>query len=148
MTHTDPLSSTSPAAPNQRCFYHLASGWVELHRLQFLPGYCILRSDVPVTSINELDPQSQAQFLADMVLVGDALLAVTGCYRINYALLGNAGPLLHAHIVPRYLAEQEDLRKGPPWSYPDVLVDARKFDLPRDWEWMARIEAAIEAKSK
>ncbi len=134
---------TTQAAPNPRCFYRLTSGWVELSRLQFLPGYCVLRPDPPLPPINELDPQHQAQFLADMVLVGDALLAATGCYRINYAILGNADPVLHAHIVPRYLDEPDDLRKGPPWSYPDEMIDAHKFDLERDRELMERIGTAI-----
>jgi hypothetical protein len=39
---------------------------------------------------------------------------------INYALMGNANPILHAHIVPRYLDEPEDLRKQPPWFYPNI----------------------------
>ena len=55
-----------------------------------------------------------------MALVGDALLEVTGAYRINYAILGNTDPALHAHIVPRFLTEPDEYRKGPPW-----IVSAR-----------------------
>jgi diadenosine tetraphosphate (Ap4A) HIT family hydrolase len=144
MPPPDQSASTSPAAPNPRGFSRLPSGWVELYPLQFLPGYCVLRSEPPAPSIHTLDPPKQAQFLADMLLVGEALLAVTGCYRVNYAILGNTDPVLHAHIVPRYLSEPEDLRKGPPWSYPDALIDARKFDLERDQELIQRIGAAVK----
>ncbi|MGD0749887.1 MAG: hypothetical protein ABSA23_00600 [Anaerolineales bacterium] len=63
-----------------------------------------------------------------MALVGDALLEVTGAYRINYGILGNSDPFLHAHIVPRYLTEPENLRNGLPCSYPRKLMDAVSFD--------------------
>jgi diadenosine tetraphosphate (Ap4A) HIT family hydrolase len=65
----------------------------------------ILLPDPAVASINDLNQPQRAAYLCDMVTVGDALLEVTDAYRINYALAGNSDPFLHAHIVPRYLAE-------------------------------------------
>jgi diadenosine tetraphosphate (Ap4A) HIT family hydrolase len=52
-----------------------------------------------------------------MALAGDALLAVTGCLRVNYDILGNSDPALHAHIVPRYASEPEERRRMPIWLY-------------------------------
>lgn len=127
----------------QRRICRLPSGWVELYRLQFLPGYCILRADPPVESINDLSPEAQAQFMKDMLLVGEALLEVTGAYRINYAILGNSDPTLHAHIVPRYAYEKDEMRQGLPWSYPDEMIDSQKFDFERDQGLMERIEIAL-----
>jgi diadenosine tetraphosphate (Ap4A) HIT family hydrolase len=49
--------------------------------------------------------------------LGDALLKVTGAARINYAILGNAEPALHAHVIPRYTDEPEAQRSSHPWSY-------------------------------
>jgi diadenosine tetraphosphate (Ap4A) HIT family hydrolase len=51
-----------------------------------------------------------------MTLIGDALLEVTGVFRINYGIMGNSDPCLHTHIVPRYLTEPEKFRQGLPWS--------------------------------
>ena len=45
------------------------------------------------------------------------LLATTGCVRVNYEILGNTDPALHAHIVPRYASEPEDRRRMPIWLY-------------------------------
>ena len=39
-------------------------------------------------------------FFYEMSLVGDALLSVTDAVRINYEMLGNLEPALHAHIFP------------------------------------------------
>lgn len=55
--------------------------------------------------------------------MGDALIAVTDAYRINYETLGNSEPALHTHIIPRYLDEPEDRRKHPAmmvYSWPDA----------------------------
>ena len=79
-----------------------------------------------------------------MALVGDALLEVTGAFRINYAILGNTDPALHAHIVPRFLTEPDEYRKGPPWTYPKEVVDARMFDYERDKELIQQLAVAIQ----
>lgn len=124
------------------------SGWVLLCPTQFLRGYCILKSDPPVFSINDLDAEQRALFLQDMVLVGDSLLDVTGAYRMNYALMSNTNPVLHAHIVPRYLTEPEELRKGPPWFYPNQDQESLQFDAVRDRPLMDQIRESIQKRLK
>jgi diadenosine tetraphosphate (Ap4A) HIT family hydrolase len=78
--------------------------------------------------------------------VGDALLEVTGAYRINYTIAGNTDPYLHAHIVPRYLTEPEELRKGLPWSHPKEEMDSLLFDYERDKQLMQLLRQAIEKR--
>ena len=112
--------------------------------MQFLRGYCILLSEPVVPSINHLAPPQRAQFLSDMVLIGDAIMEVTGAYRINYAVLGNSEPVLHAHIVPRYSSEPDDLRCGLPWSYAQEVIDNALFDPDRDEELKAQLASAIQ----
>ena len=56
-------------------------------------------------------------FLHDMGRLGDALLKVTGAARVNYAILGNLEPALHAHVIPRYLDEPDAKRTAHPWAY-------------------------------
>ena len=52
-----------------------------------------------------------------MTRLGDALLKVTGAVRVNYAILGNLDPALHAHVFPRYTDEPENMRILQPWAY-------------------------------
>jgi diadenosine tetraphosphate (Ap4A) HIT family hydrolase len=111
--------------------------------MQYLRGYCVLQSDPVVESINALDPSIRGQFLEDMVLVGDAILEVTGAYRMNYFIGGNSDPVLHAHIVPRYLTEPEELRRGGPWSHPEANDEATFFDHERDQKLMKELGRVI-----
>lgn len=120
------------------------SGWVEMSKSQFLRGYIILRSDPVVTSINDLNGEQRAQFLLDMVTVGDAVMEVTGAYRMNYFIAGNYDPLLHAHIVPRYMTEPEQYRKGLPWLHPGFDDSPAQFVAERDAPLVREIEQAIQ----
>jgi diadenosine tetraphosphate (Ap4A) HIT family hydrolase len=114
--------------------------------MQFLSGYCILRAEPEVESINSLDRQERLIFLGDMALVGDAIQEVTGAYRINYAIAGNTDPVLHAHIVPRYLSEPEERRKDLPWTYPDRFAAEKQFDAQRDSALIASLRTAIQKR--
>jgi diadenosine tetraphosphate (Ap4A) HIT family hydrolase len=94
----------------------LRSGWVVMAERQVLTGYCLLLPDPVVPHLNALAPAARAEFLADMALIGDALLAVTAGLRINYAIFGNVDPALHAHVFPRHAAEPEATRTAQPWA--------------------------------
>ncbi|HVM71751.1 MAG TPA: hypothetical protein VMT91_08330 [Anaerolineales bacterium] len=131
---------------NPSVICRVPSGWAAMCDMQYLSGYTILLSDPVVASINNLDYLQRAVFLNDMTLIGDALLEVTGAYRINYCILGNSDSYLHAHIIPRFLSEPEKLRKGGPWSYPKKLQDEAIFDFERDKELMQQIAAAIRKR--
>jgi diadenosine tetraphosphate (Ap4A) HIT family hydrolase len=139
--------ATARTGTNPTIICRLPSGWAVLCDMQFLRGYTILLADPVVASINDLDRPQRAKYLYDMALVGDALLEVTGAYRINYGILGNSDPFLHAHIVPRYMTEPEKFRKGLPWSYPKKLMDAVPFDYERDKELIQQIAEAIQMRS-
>jgi diadenosine tetraphosphate (Ap4A) HIT family hydrolase len=52
-----------------------------------------------------------------MTRIGDALLSVTNARRINYEILGNSEPELHAHIFPRFVEEAPERRSRPAWFY-------------------------------
>ncbi len=94
----------------------LRSGWVVMGDRQVLPGYCLLLPDPVVPHLNALSADLRAVFLADMGKVGDALLAVTGALRVNYAIFGNVEPALHAHMFPRCADEPESTRSVQPWA--------------------------------
>jgi diadenosine tetraphosphate (Ap4A) HIT family hydrolase len=123
------------------------SGWVVLCTMQYLRGYSILLPDPVVPSLNDLTLQKRASYLCEMSTVGDALMEVTGAYRINYAILGNTDQVLHAHIVPRYQTEPDEFRMNVPWSYPKETMDANLFDYRRDKDLMLKLADAIRKRS-
>jgi diadenosine tetraphosphate (Ap4A) HIT family hydrolase len=119
----------------------LASGWAVLGNPQVLPGYCLLLPDPVVPTLNALAGAERAVFLADMAALGDAVLAVTGAVRINYAVFGNLDPALHAHVIPRYQDEPEGLRTAQPWAYD--WSAAPVFDPEQHRDLGNRIHAAL-----
>jgi len=95
----------------------LASGWAVMGDPQVLRGYCLLLPDPVVPHLNAMAAPRQAEFLADMARLGQAVLEATGALRINYALFGNLEPALHAHVFPRYESEPAEFRAAHPWTY-------------------------------
>ncbi len=65
---------------------------------------------------------------------------------VQFLILGNLEPALHAHIIPRYLTEPEDLRKGPAFFYDEEFRNSIRFDRERDQELLEQIAAAIQAR--
>jgi diadenosine tetraphosphate (Ap4A) HIT family hydrolase len=138
--------AAAQAGTNSTVICRMPSGWAVLCDVQFLRGYTILLSDPVVPDLNVLAREHRAQFLLDMTTIGDALLEVAGAFRINYEILGNLDPALHAHIIPRYLSEPEDLRKGPAFFYDKDFRNSIKFDYERDKELMQQLAVAIRAR--
>ena len=94
----------------------LRSGWVVMGERQVLTGYCLLLPDPVAPHLNALPSEMRGQFLSDMAMVGDSLLATTQALRVNYAIYGNVDPALHAHIFPRHTTEPEATRTAQPWA--------------------------------
>ncbi|MFK7863328.1 MAG: HIT family protein [Pseudohongiellaceae bacterium] len=122
----------------------LSSGWVVLGDVQFLPGYCLLLPDPVVANLNELTAQQRKSYLWEMSAVGDVILEITDAVRINYEMLGNIEPALHAHIFPRFDSEPDDLRLKPVWFYD--WDEARQFDETLDRPLMEQIAAGLESR--
>jgi diadenosine tetraphosphate (Ap4A) HIT family hydrolase len=138
---------TAREGTNLTVICHVPSGWVVLCDMQYLRGYCILLADPVVSSLNDLSLEQRTQYLSDMALVGDALLNVTGAIRINYAIMGNSDPFLHAHIVPRYASEPDEYLHNLPWSYPKSVMTETVFDYERDKDLIGQLREAIQAKA-
>ncbi len=132
------------AGTNPTVICRVPSGWAVMADVQILPGYCLLLPDPVAPSLNSLDENRRTRYLLDMVMIGDALLEVTDAYRINYEILGNTEPALHAHIFPRYMSEPEELRRIPVWSYERQGMPLKKFDAERDKKLMQDISKAIK----
>lgn len=128
---------------NDKVLCRMTSGWAVIGDVQFLEGYCLLLPDPVVSSLNDLSSTQRLAFLADMALIGNAILEVTGAARINYEILGNSEPELHAHIFPRYAKEPEEQRKMPVWFYD--WKNAPKFSIEQHGELVDRLRLAIES---
>ncbi len=134
------------AGTNPTVICHVPSGWMVLGDTQFLRGYSLLLPDPVVLDLNALDLPRRIEFLRDMSILGDALLEVTGAFRVNYSILGNTDAALHAHVTPRYMTEPEEFRIGPAWNYPKNQTDAIPFDYKRDKELMKHIADAVQRR--
>lgn len=102
---------------NPTVIARMRSGWVVMGDRQVVRGYCLLAPDPVVPHLNALLPDARRLFLEDMALLGDVLLEITQAVRINYEMLGNLEPALHAHLFPRYDSEPAELRTRPVWFY-------------------------------
>ncbi len=121
----------------------MRSGWAVAGDRQVVRGYCLLLPDPVVPHLNAMEPATRAQFLADMATLGDVLLEVTGAVRINYEMLGNLEPALHAHLFPRYDSEPEEVRTRPVWFYD--WSQAPAFDRTAHGPVMDAVAAALKA---
>ncbi|MEI7847691.1 MAG: hypothetical protein WCK35_17950 [Chloroflexota bacterium] len=129
---------------NPTVLCRMDSGWAVFGDVQILNGYCLLLPDPVPPDLNALRVAEREIFLRDMSLIGDALLDVCGAARINYEILGNSEKALHAHIIPRYDAEPEELRQGPIWFYD--WAQAPRFDPEKHKALMDKIRSAIESR--
>jgi diadenosine tetraphosphate (Ap4A) HIT family hydrolase len=116
------------AGENACVVCRVRSGWVVLGDSQFFLGYSLLLPDPVVGSLNSLGVNERIQFLTDMTSVGDALLACTDAYRINYEILGNRDQALHAHVFPHRLKESDNERSQPVWLYPKTKRNSCEFN--------------------
>jgi diadenosine tetraphosphate (Ap4A) HIT family hydrolase len=128
-----------------RVVVRMPSGWAVLGDPQITDGYCLLLPDPVVPDLNALTGEARRQFLADMAALGDAVLAVTGAERINYEILGNVEPALHAHVIPRHASEDAGLRIKPVWLHD--WTTAQAFDAVLHAGLRERIRARVSAVS-
>lgn len=124
-----------------RVIARVTSGWAVLGDPQILPGYCLLLPDPVVPDLNALRGPERQQFLDDMARLGDAVLAVTGAERINYEILGNVEPALHAHVIPRSAREPAERRRQPVWLHD--WTTAAPFDPVAHGELQRRIASLL-----
>jgi hypothetical protein len=114
----------------------------EIHNLSLATVCCCRIRSFPRSTIYQ--PMTGAQFLLDMTGIGDALLVNTDAYRINYEILGNSEPALHAHIFPRRMTDPDRYRGGPVFNYPKAERESRPFDPARDDRLLRSLREFLE----
>ena len=157
---TDPISkriARIEAGDDPQALGRLRTGWAILSNQQpeGVTGCCMLLPVVPAdllgdsgcaatpAHLNDLPPAARAAFLTDVALLGDAVTEATGCERLNYLMLCNQVPVLHAHVVPRYADEDPEKRLGDPFAVYDFAGARRADALGADRDLHARLSAAL-----
>jgi diadenosine tetraphosphate (Ap4A) HIT family hydrolase len=128
---------------NPAAICKLETCWVVASDVQPLAGYCIILSDPVAPSLNDLPEQQRMLYCRDMARVGDAIMKVTGAYKINYETWGNLDPALHTHIVPRYREEPDDKRVKPACTVYD-FSKSRKFDPEVDSAFVQKMREVLK----
>jgi diadenosine tetraphosphate (Ap4A) HIT family hydrolase len=114
---------------------------LRLSREQHMPGWCVLICRRHVREPHELAPAERGDFFSDLLRAGEALERVYAADKINYQILGNLVPHLHAHIQPRFYG---DAYPGQPVSgAPEqpVFLSADEYG-----ERIAAIRAALQPR--
>jgi diadenosine tetraphosphate (Ap4A) HIT family hydrolase len=135
----------------------LPSGYAILANQQPEPitGCCMLLPDLPAHAgadgvpahLNDLSESDRALFLTDWAALGDAVLAATACERVNYLILANQVPALHAHCVPRFAHEDAAKRLMDPFAAYDFPNARRAEPDGRDAALLDRLRAALAKRA-
>jgi len=82
-------------------------------------GYCVVvwARDHRVEP-TQLDPEEAAVFWRDVLAVGRAVESVHRPVKVNYLILGNAVPHLHAQVLPRHAS---DPAPGQPLPFSEIF---------------------------
>jgi len=132
------------AGSNPAVITRMESGWAVVGDHQIVFGYSLLLPDPVVPDLNSLSVPERARFLLDMAALGDALLETTGAARVNYEILGNSEPALHAHGFPRYETEPEQFRRRPVWLYD--WSTARRFVRSSYEQFISKVLQALVSR--
>jgi diadenosine tetraphosphate (Ap4A) HIT family hydrolase len=83
-----------------------------------------------VVEPTELTDEEAAAYWRELLIVGRTIEQTMQPLKMNYNLLGNSVPHLHAHLVPRY---EDDPKPGWPYPFPDPEPPPMEEDrLERD----------------
>jgi diadenosine tetraphosphate (Ap4A) HIT family hydrolase len=109
----------------------LQAGFLGLYDDARFPGRCLLPTLKHFAELGDMPGKLRCTFVDETTQVADAIRRVTKATRVNYAVLGNAEPHVHFHLIPRY-AEREQFPNRSPWDDPrpkTPLVSAEKERL-------------------
>lgn len=160
-TNVDPITNRVnriKRGDDPQAIGRMRSGWAILSNQQpeGIEGCCMLLPDLPAdlladsgclptpAHLNDLPHEARAAFLTDVALLGDVITAATGCERLNYLMLCNQFPVLHAHIVPRFAAEDAAKRLGDPFAVYDFPGARRAEAHGADAALFSRLRSAFD----
>ena len=94
---------------------------------QFFPGWTVVVLRRHATELYELTRSEGSQLIEEVSAVATALAMAFEPVKINYELLGNLGPHMHWHIVPRF--RDDGVYPRPIWvsEPPRKILPPSKF---------------------
>ncbi len=99
-----------------------------LAKNQYVPGYSVLICHKHVIEPYELTAHERMLFFDDLALAGKGLQEAFKADKMNYNILGNVIPHLHAHIVPRYFTDSAPNRPiDPALNGQEVYLSAAEY---------------------
>ena len=117
----------------------LALSTLLLARDARFPWLILVPQRADVAEIIDLDEMDRAVLFDEIVLVSEALRAITDCHKLNVAALGNQVRQLHVHVIARFPVDPA--WPGPVWgsgeavayerAARDRLLDQLRRSLPR-----------------
>lgn len=124
---------SSDAPSNEEGFFvaDLDFSRLRLAANQFVAGYCVLLCRKHVQEPYDLSKEERGMYFEDIACAGQALDRVFKPLKMNFNILGNAVPHLHAHILPRY--------HGDPAPHRPIDPDAQRVLLKPD-EYAQRVD--------
>lgn len=131
--------STVPANEFGRTIADLRLSRLRLVENQYVRGYCVLICRPHVSEPYHLSRADRILFFEDMMQAAQALEQVFRPDKMNFQLLGNAIPHLHAHLVPRYYG---DPAPGQPL---DPTVRTLTLQEPEYVQRVQQLQQALEA---
>lgn len=114
----------------------LKTGVVVLGWNQHFYGYTIFMCKRHVAELYELEPEFQAEYLKEMVIVAQAVAHAFNADKMNYECLGNGDTHLHFHLFPRKNGDLEEYGnngKGPVWWLPQNIM-WNDDNIPTDFQ--------------
>jgi len=93
------------------------------------PGRCLLMFNEHVEALEDLDGEALENWMLDLRAASTVIKKVAGARRINLAILGNAEPHLHAHLIPR-IPDDDPIPTQSPWDHPlsAMALDPHRVD--------------------
>jgi diadenosine tetraphosphate (Ap4A) HIT family hydrolase len=99
-----------------------------LAKNQYVLGYCVMICHRHVIEPYELTADERMMFFDDLALVGKGLQEAFSADKMNYNILGNVVPHLHAHILPRYFTDSAPNRPiDPAIKGQEVYLSAAEY---------------------
>lgn len=79
------------------------------------PGRSIIMLNTHYEEFTDVPAEETVAFMEDIKATMTIIKNITGCERVNLAILGNAVSHVHAHLIPRFPSQEEFPNKSP-WN--------------------------------
>lgn len=98
--------------------YQFKTSYLGLYDDRRFPGRCLLVYQKHLEHFELLSGADLSDFVLDIQFAVKAIKNALSVKRVNIAILGNAIPHLHAHLIPRD-PQNDPVPNRAPWAHPE-----------------------------